>query len=314
MHMQFNRNSAVVASLVLFVALFMGAARAEPLPKGFDPEFYFNKYPDVQRVVGRNPDALANHWRVYGRNELRAPSAQGDAGQHGYAKWKAGCDAGMWGIMHVEKWGKGRTLTRTNQDCSERVYKFASAQSTMLTYPPFSAKGTDVMRAGDWLNVGEYVVSRNRRLVGVMQSDGNFCIYEGSSATERRGAAKWCLSRTSQPNGAYYAIQQADGNFCVYRGTAPNENKGGVACVFTQSQGMEQPYYYAVLQDDANFAIYRGTGLANNWGYVWDRITTAPAKPDSGLDSFWKGMKAAGSATASVLIEIDKGIQANAKK
>jgi hypothetical protein len=106
--------------------------------------------------------------------------------------------------------------------------------------------------------------------------------------------------------GPFFAIQQSDGNFCVYRGTRPGDSKGGVYCVFTASQGTTQPYYYAVLQDDANFAINRGSGPSNKWSHVWDRVSSTPPKPDTGLETFWKGVK----ATQAEMTEFQRGVDA----
>ena len=39
----------------------------------FDPVFYYNMYPDVAATVGRDPQALLNHYFTYGFSEGRLP-------------------------------------------------------------------------------------------------------------------------------------------------------------------------------------------------------------------------------------------------
>lgn len=44
----------------------------------FDPEFYYNKYPDLQLAVGFYPNDLWNHFKTFGMNEARQGSAEFD--------------------------------------------------------------------------------------------------------------------------------------------------------------------------------------------------------------------------------------------
>jgi hypothetical protein len=41
----------------------------------FDYEYYYNKYPDLQRAFGKNASALYNHYLTYGKKEGRCPSS-----------------------------------------------------------------------------------------------------------------------------------------------------------------------------------------------------------------------------------------------
>ena len=41
----------------------------------FDPEFYVNKYADLETVIGHNPEGLWNHFCLYGMKEFRQASA-----------------------------------------------------------------------------------------------------------------------------------------------------------------------------------------------------------------------------------------------
>jgi hypothetical protein len=42
----------------------------------FDPEYYANKYPDLEGAFGHNSDALWLHFQMFGMNEFRQASAQ----------------------------------------------------------------------------------------------------------------------------------------------------------------------------------------------------------------------------------------------
>ena len=44
----------------------------------FDPEFYYNKYPDLQLAIGFNTGALWEHFKTFGMNEARQGSAEFD--------------------------------------------------------------------------------------------------------------------------------------------------------------------------------------------------------------------------------------------
>lgn len=269
--------------------------------QALDHDYYYIKYPDLQQRVGRGRAELLNHWLSYGRFELRAPSLAGDASIQSFENWQAGCMKDMWGQIRLKRVPtKGQLDSFVIENiCDRGAWQFALAHSDMVPAPR-SGIGRDYLRAGDYLKVGEYLVSNNKRFFASIQPDGNFCTYAGSSPATRNGAAGWCTLSKSAGQGPFYAVQQNDGNFCVYRGVQPPDNNGGVYCVFTASQGTEQPYYYAVLQDDANFAVNRGSSPRNMFGHLWDRVSATPPKPDTGLQSFWKGVQAVAADAAEI--------------
>ncbi len=122
-----------------------------------------------------------------------------------------------------------------------------------------------MLRDGEYLKSGEYLVNEAKNLFVIMQGDGNFCGYRGARPASNRGFV-YC-TQTNGASGAYFAYMQTDGNFCIYRGTGPADNQGNLHCT-----GRTSPTgrHFAILQNDGNFAIYRGTGPGDNKGLVWD--------------------------------------------
>jgi hypothetical protein len=127
------------------------------------------------------------------------------------------------------------------------------------------------LKVGEFLGVDDFLVSPNGIFFAVQQSDGNFCIYHGSSPSDNHGGV-WC-SMQHPGEGNYFAVQQSDGNFCVYHGTSPSDNHGGVWC---SMQHPGEGDYFAIIQDDGNFCVYRGTGPSDNHGGVWCSMQTDP--------------------------------------
>src|SRR5215218_3774388 len=68
-----------------------------------------------------------------------------------------------------------------------------------------------------YLRTNEYLVAANGTCFAIMQTDGNFCLYEGSGPAAR-GKFIWGSLSQSRPTADYYAVMQGDGNFCVYQG------------------------------------------------------------------------------------------------
>lgn len=298
------RGSTAVALTFLSLAASAMEDRVMPMPAdrpipGFDAQYYYSKYPDLQRAIGNNPAALLDHFRKHGQNELRAPSRAGDAGLVSYAQWAEGCNKGQWGgIQRIVTYGKKIILNdRLQSYCDEQVYRYAKAYDAFVA-PGRSAHGKPFMRAGDWLTTDQYLVSEGNHFHAVMQGDGNFCIYQGASPQQRHGTNKWCTMR-APGKGQYFAVLQHDANFCVYKGAGPSNNQGLVWCASHKSQSINPPYYFMVLQNDnmrePNLAIYRGSAPNNQWGHVWDRITAAPPKPDSAWEKMYKGLQAVGN-------------------
>ncbi len=67
----------VLALVAVFAAVSFGSIRSEAANSAaayalvFDAEYYYNKYPDLQKALGNNETALLNHFLNYGMKEGR---------------------------------------------------------------------------------------------------------------------------------------------------------------------------------------------------------------------------------------------------
>ena len=130
------------------------------------------------------------------------------------------------------------------------------------------------LATGQYLSVGDYLVSDNSEFYAIMQSDGNFVLYLGSGPSDNQGYI-WSISHTALPTGQYFAIMQADGNFVVYHGSDPAHQ--GTPIWATNTSG--QSFVYAVMQSDGNFVLYRGSGPGDIQGFVWATNTPWATQP-----------------------------------
>jgi hypothetical protein len=108
------------------------------------------------------------------------------------------------------------------------------------------------------LYVGDYITSINGKFWAIMQDDGNFCVYEGSSTSSRRFLWGSVQAGRYEParNRGYFAVMQKDGNFCVYQGS-PDRRRflwGSVQAAGYQPMLGD---YAAQLDNDGNFCVYR---------------------------------------------------------
>ena len=124
----------------------------------------------------------------------------------------------------------------------------------MAPVPPPAVAGVsgDTATAAATLNPGDKLTSKDGQHKAVMQTDGNFVIYNGS------GGATWALQTVNVP---YYgpgrkAVMQTDGNFVVY-------NTNGSAAWSTGSNNSNSPTKI-VMQNDGNLVVYDSTG-ATKW-------------------------------------------------
>jgi hypothetical protein len=136
------------------------------------------------------------------------------------------------------------------------------------------------LTTNEYLSSGDYLVSPAALYFAIMQTDGNFCVYHGSSPTDNQGFL-WGDGKTAS-GGEFFAIMQDDGNFVVYSGSGPNDNLGVVWASLRES--LSQGSYFAIMQDDGNFCVYRGTGPDDNQGIVWDSFNNTSTSSDSNSD------------------------------
>lgn len=104
----------------------------------------------------------------------------------------------------------------------------------------------DRLLAGQRLDIGDELISRNGRVRLVMQGDGNLVLYRTDD-----GAPLWASDTWQQP--VSHAVMQHDGNFVLYS----DEEKPYWA---TNTDG--NPGACIVAQDDGNLVLYGGSGTA----------------------------------------------------
>jgi hypothetical protein len=113
-----------------------------------------------------------------------------------------------------------------------------------------------ILTAGQYLDIGDYLVAANAQYFAIMQIDGNFVIYQGSDPAHQ-GTPTWATN-TNEANRQYMgycAVMQSDGNFVLYRGTGTQPFQARWASNTYQAQGQ----YFALLRNDGHLVLYHGT-------------------------------------------------------
>lgn len=155
--------------------------------------------------------------------------------------------------------GWGGACSGANPTCS--LVPNAPTATVTATFAPAASKpyisGSDAVTQGQWLAVGQYVVSPGGGMFAQMLGNGTFCVYPGHSPTTATGASLWCAN-TAQPAGNYYAVMQADGNFCIAKGTDPQNGQGGVWCSSSNGATGATIAYSLGLSDGGQVQIYQG--------------------------------------------------------
>jgi hypothetical protein len=115
-----------------------------------------------------------------------------------------------------------------------------------------SANGHGVILAGEVLRTGEYIT--NGTFVAVMQSDGNFCEYFGSSASNFKPGAIWCTNTTGA-GGRFSIGMHSTGNFCATTG----DEWGQGPALWCTNKVASGSSFFAMLNGDGNIITYTGT-------------------------------------------------------
>jgi hypothetical protein len=106
------------------------------------------------------------------------------------------------------------------------------------------------------LNAGDYLVAANAQYFAIMQSDGNFVIYQGSDPAHQ-GTPIWATNTVDiRQYMGFSAIMQSDGNFVLYYGTGYG-NVGGARWASNTPQAQGQ--YFALLRNDGHLVLFHGT-------------------------------------------------------
>jgi len=121
---------------------------------------------------------------------------------------------------------------------------------------------------------GRYLVSANGAFFGILQSDGNFCVYRGSGPADNHGLL-W--QTQTHVDGPCHAIMHELGMFCIFEGTGP-ENAKRMVWGSPPLPFLKRGAHIAVLQDDGNFCVYQGVAPDHQGSLVWQTGTIDPVE------------------------------------
>ncbi len=119
----------------------------------------------------------------------------------------------------------------------------------------------DILRKNQTLNVGEQLVSQNGRFNIIMQSDGNFVLYD-----KQQNIATWASN--TYLSDVNHVIMQHDGNLVAY-------NNGTVSRWASNTWNSDAAY--AIIQNDGNFVLYNNE---NNPRWASNTMTNIQTLPE----------------------------------
>ncbi|HWW70523.1 MAG TPA: hypothetical protein VN089_11330 [Duganella sp.] len=254
-----------------------GTYMADPNMAPLDPNFYLSNNVELPAAIGMNVPRLVEHWLTYGIPQGRAPNGAVAAKQVSldttfYAdrypdlKQAFGYDAGK---LFFHWMNNGRVEGRSPN----------LATYNLMLPAPRSANGLSVLRLGDYMKPGDYMISNNRRYILAFQTDANLVVYETDHPSKASDAnRRWFQHPQSfDTKKKYFMVLQPDGHFCTYEGSSSANQGRYIGCVPDKAGGPIGRYFVA-LQDDGNLVVYKGQGPDDNRGWIWDRITTLPSK------------------------------------
>jgi hypothetical protein len=155
--------------------------------------------------------------------------------------------------------GKGAYFARLENGGSLNIYQGTPiwASNTNVATPPFPLKQrVSTIGADEFLGRNQSLTSGDGRFTAVMQTDGNFVVYDGN-------APLWA-SNTNFDLGAYFAAMQLDGNFVVYTGSPQLQG----APLWASATNLGAGPYFLTMQADGNLVVYQGV-------LVWGTFVTA---------------------------------------
>jgi hypothetical protein len=254
-----------------------GTYMADPAMAPLDPNFYLANNSELPAAIGMNVPRLVDHWLNYGLPQGRAPNAVAAAKQVNlditfYAdrypdlKQAFAYDANK---LYFHWINNGRAEGRSPN----------LATYNLMLPAPRSANGLSVLRLGDYMKPGDFMISNNRRFILAFQTDANLVVYETDNPAKASDAnRRWYQHpRSFDTKKKYFMVLQPDGHFCTYEGSSTADQGAYVGCVPDKAGGPIGRYFVA-LQDDGNLVVYKGQGPDDNRGWIWDRITTLPSK------------------------------------
>ena len=248
-----------------------------------DTGYYSNKYSDLKNAFGTDSRRLMDHWITYGRFEGRSP-------KNGISEdgWVHARSVNLETMFYANKYPDLKNAFGYD---AEKLYQHwmtsgraegripNKATEDYLAPSARSANGQSSMRNVDWLHVNEYLRAPGGGYIAILQNDLNFVIYQtGSVAGVSAANHRWNYNNNqgTGQTGPGVLRMQTDGHFCVYKGSVTAQGQGYKCMPY--GAGGPIGRYFLTLQDDGNLVIYKGAGPADQRGWIWDRITTAPSK------------------------------------
>jgi hypothetical protein len=154
---------------------------------------------------------------------------------------------------------QGAYFARLEDGGSLNVYQGTPiwASNTNVATPPFPLKQRlSTIAAGEFLGRNQSLTSGDGRFRAVMQTDGNFVVYDGNTPL-------WASGK-DLGLGAYFAAMQLDGNFVVYTGSPQLQG----AALWASATNLGAAPYFLTMQADGNLVVYQGM-------LVWGTFVTA---------------------------------------
>lgn len=108
------------------------------------------------------------------------------------------------------------------------------------------------LSAGQTLSENQYLASINKKFIALMQSDGNFAVYNTDSML-------WSAETTGQGTGAKSLKVQGDGNIVIYDSSTPGNSLWNL---WSQSGTNGRKAVRLVMQEDGNLVAYDSAGAA----------------------------------------------------
>lgn len=127
-----------------------------------------------------------------------------------------------------------------------------------------------IIRTNRVINPNDKIYSKNQMYYMMLMADGRVCTSDASDNSSRWCSPKSnppvVPPATAEGN---FLVMQADGNFCVYKGTSPSNSKGALWCSQKLTDNRDIKDYYAHVQNDGRICVHKGTDPDHDLGLLW---------------------------------------------
>lgn len=198
--------------------------------------------------------------------------------------------------LHTGTGGKYGSYIIFDNDGSLKLYSPSptvswQSKTVASSWYASSKPSAGTMTPGTILKSNQYLQSGNETFRLIMQSDGNFVLYEQAT-----GKALWNSGTRGTGN---WAVMQTDGNLVVYNASNTPLWSSGTAA---------KPSSYLLVQDDGNMVIY--TPLRPTWATNTAVKTFATSSTGSGIIGSGRRLYAgdavsSGNGTYSLIMQSD---------